>query len=48
MNNLSYTHYLKIINKIKNNPYLYVSTYREARKNLIPDQFTQLKNSLSC
>ncbi|MGY5352844.1 hypothetical protein ACXGQW_09865 [Wenyingzhuangia sp. IMCC45533] len=46
MKNLTYTYYLNIINKIKNNPYLYVSTYKEAKQKLIPDQFIQLQNSL--
>ncbi len=47
MKNLSYTHYLNLINKIKGNPYLYVSTYKEAKKNLIPNQFTELQHRLS-
>ncbi len=46
MKNLTYTHYLNIINKIRANPYLYVSTYKEAKMNLVPAQFQKLQHNL--
>ncbi|WP_160162389.1 hypothetical protein [Ochrovirga pacifica] len=48
MKKLTYTQYFEIIQKAKqHNPYLYVSTYKEAKKNLIPEQFVLLQEKIS-
>ncbi|MDO6737966.1 hypothetical protein [Wenyingzhuangia sp. 2_MG-2023] len=48
MKNLTYCQYYDLILKAKkNNPYLYVATYNEAKRNLIPEQFTLLQQKIS-
>lgn len=41
------TNYFKFINKIKTNPYLYVSMYNSAKTELSPSEFKILQEQLS-
>lgn len=48
MKKLTYTQYFELIQKAKrNNPYFYVTTYSEAKRNLIPEQFMLLQEKIS-
>lgn len=47
MKNLTYLQYYNLIIKIKGDPYLYVSTYREARENLGKEQFCRLQQQIT-
>ncbi|MGY5354805.1 hypothetical protein [Wenyingzhuangia sp. IMCC45467] len=47
MKKLTYSQYFDLILKAKkNNPYLYVSVYNEAKRNLIPKQFRLLQEKI--
>lgn len=48
MKNTSHSEYYDLIQKAKkNNPYLYVAIYNEAKRNLIPKQFTLLQQKMT-
>ncbi len=48
MKSSSYTHYFDMILKVKsNNPDLYVATYTEAKRNLIPKEFRLLQQKIA-
>lgn len=48
MKNLNYTQYYNMILKAKsNNPDLYVTTYSEAKRNLIPKEFELLQQKMT-
>lgn len=46
MKNYSYKHYINLILKSNTNPYLYVSTYKEAKQKLQPFQFKKFQKFL--
>ncbi|MDO6738204.1 hypothetical protein [Wenyingzhuangia sp. 2_MG-2023] len=47
MKNLTYSQYSTLLQKVKGNPYLYVSTYTEAKRNLIPEQFNLFQQEIN-
>lgn len=48
MKSLTYIQYYKMILKAKyNNPDLYIATYTEAKRNLIPEQFELLQQKIT-
>ncbi|WP_160162395.1 hypothetical protein [Ochrovirga pacifica] len=48
MKNTNYTHYYQMIQKVKStNPDLYVATYNEAKRNLVPEQFLLLQQKIT-
>lgn len=47
MKNPTSTNYLSLIQKIKNNPYLYISIYKDAKAKLSAIQFQQLQQNIT-
>ncbi|GGF81120.1 hypothetical protein [Wenyingzhuangia marina] len=48
MKKLTYTQYFELILKAKkHNPYFYVATFNEAKRNLVPEQFMLLQQKIS-
>lgn len=48
MKNLTYSQYYDLIERTKGyNPYLYVSVYKEAKENLMPEQFKLLQQQIA-
>ncbi|MGY6650017.1 hypothetical protein [Wenyingzhuangia sp. IMCC45574] len=48
MKNLTYNQYVNLIEKTRGtNHYLHIEMYKDAKKNLIPEQFIQLQQQLA-